>query len=93
VFFLYGGIESDAKTGNVAPNNDIYIMRMGPQEAKWFKESCNSEDKPIARTQHLAVPCPINDKDSKVFMFGGHHDPKTRLNDTWFFNVKELEWH
>jgi hypothetical protein len=26
-------------------------------------------------------------------MFGGHHDPKTRLNDTWFFNVKELEWH
>jgi dynein heavy chain len=25
-------------------------------------------------------------------MFGGHHDAKTRLNDTWFFNVKELEW-
>jgi hypothetical protein len=32
VFFLYGGIESDAKTGNVAPNNDIYIMRMGPRK-------------------------------------------------------------
>jgi dynein heavy chain len=25
-------------------------------------------------------------------MFGGHHDPKTRLNDTWFFNIKEMEW-
>jgi hypothetical protein len=50
-------------------------------------------EKPIARTQHLALACKVNDKDTKVFMFGGHHNPKTRLNDTWFFNHKELEWH
>ena len=30
--------------------------------------------------------------NTKVFIFGGHHDPKTRLNDTWFFNIKEMEW-
>jgi dynein heavy chain len=27
-----------------------------------------------------------------VFVFGGHHSPQARLNDTWILQVKELEW-
>jgi len=27
-----------------------------------------------------------------VFLFGGHHSQQTRLNDTWFLNVKDFEW-
>jgi len=41
VYFLYGGIESDAKTGNVAPNNDVYIMRMGGKAGKYFYNFVN----------------------------------------------------
>lgn len=31
-------------------------------------------------------------KADKVFIFGGHHGPKRRLNDTWFLEVKTMEW-
>ena len=31
-------------------------------------------------------------KQDKVFIFGGHHSPKARLNDTWFLVVKDFEW-
>ena len=44
---------------------------------------------PVPRTQHIAVATPKNDK---VFIFGGHHSPKARLNDTWFLVVKDYEW-
>lgn len=27
-----------------------------------------------------------------MFVFGGHHSPQARLNDTWILQVKELEW-
>jgi dynein heavy chain len=27
-----------------------------------------------------------------VFVFGGHHNPQCRLNDTWFFEVKNGVW-
>lgn len=50
-----------------------------------------SDEKPLARSQHIAL---FNkDTKGKVFIFGGHHDPKTRLNDTWFYDVKEASWH
>jgi dynein heavy chain len=28
----------------------------------------------------------------RVFVFGGHHSPQCRLNDTWFFEVKTGVW-
>jgi hypothetical protein len=27
-----------------------------------------------------------------VFVFGGHHSPQARLNDTWFFEIKTGVW-
>jgi len=27
-----------------------------------------------------------------VFIFGGHHNPQSRLNDAWYFKFKDLEW-
>jgi hypothetical protein len=30
-YILYGGLE-DAKNGNIRPNGDIYIMKMGPSK-------------------------------------------------------------
>jgi len=45
----------------------------------------------MSRTQHIALFS--KDTMGKVFVFGGHHDPKTRLNDTWFYDIKECCWH
>jgi len=86
---LYGGIE-DSKNGNVGPNGDVYFMKMGSNDVTWSKETPNSDERPLARSQHVAVT--TGAKFDRVFVFGGHHDPKSRLNDTWFFNVKEMEW-
>jgi hypothetical protein len=87
-YLLYGGIEN-AKDGKIAPNADCYVMKMTPAEAKWTREQTTGDEKPLPRTQHIALSTPKNDK---VFVFGGHSNPKTRMNDTWFLNVKEFEW-
>jgi len=89
-YFLYGGIE-DNRNGKIAPNGDIYMMKMTPKDdCRWYKESPNGDEKPLARSQHVALYGP--DTSGRVFVFGGHHEPKVRLNDTWFFDVKALEW-
>ena len=59
-------------------------------DVTWTKETTTGDERPLARSQHTAVTC--GSKNDRVFVFGGHHDPKTRLNDTWFFNVKDMEW-
>jgi dynein heavy chain len=45
---------------------------------------------PLARTQHIAISIPPN--NDRIFIYGGHHNPQARLNDTWFLNVKDFEW-
>ena len=97
-YMMFGGIE-DNKSGNITSNNDIYFMKMGGKsnyniitdiaECRWTKEKSPSEEQPVARTQHIAITLPKNDK---VFVFGGHHSPRARLNDTWYFQVKDMEW-
>jgi dynein heavy chain, axonemal len=46
----------------------------------------------LPRTQHVAVYHLKADKVDKVFIFGGHHSPQARLNDTWLLDVKSMEW-
>lgn len=58
-------------------------------DCTWTKTIANGTDKPLARTQHCALNTP---KGDKVFLFGGHHSPQSRLNDTWFLEVKTMEW-
>jgi N-acetylneuraminic acid mutarotase len=84
---LYGGIE-DSKNGKIAPNPDIYIMKMGPNDVTWYKENATGDEKPMARTQHIAIAT----ADNRIWLFGGHHSPQCRLNDTWFLNCKDYEW-
>lgn len=87
-YLLYGGIE-DSKNGKVQPDGDIYIMRLQGDKGTWFKENANSAEKPLARAQHVAQ---TTAKGDKLFIFGGHHSPQTRLNDTWILDVKQMEW-
>lgn len=54
----------------------------------WYKETAIGDEKPMARTQHTAIALP----DNRIWLFGGHHNPQCRLNDTWFLNCKDYEW-
>jgi len=64
-------------------------MKLASNDCTWYKENPTGEEKPLARSQHIAITTPKNDR---VFVFGGHHSPQARLNDTWILQVKELEW-
>jgi len=64
-------------------------MKSFSNECVWEKQEQTGDEKPLARAQHVAVSYPKNDK---VFIFGGHNSPKTRLNDTWVLTVKDFEW-
>jgi N-acetylneuraminic acid mutarotase len=86
---LYGGI-ADSKNGHVGTVDDVYFMKIGSNDVTWTKETVMGDEKPVARSQHIAIS--TGAKNDRVFIFGGHYDPKTRLNDTWFFNVKDMEW-
>lgn len=43
---------------------------------------------PLIRTQQTAVLLP----GKKIWIFGGHHNPQCRLNDTWFLDPMSFEW-
>lgn len=88
-YMLYGGIE-DVGHGKIQPNGDVWIMNNARDQCKWFRAQVTSDEKPLPRTQHIAIS--NKDTHGKVFVFGGHHDPKTRLNDTWFYDHKECSW-
>jgi dynein heavy chain len=90
-YLLFGGIE-DLKNGKIQPSNDIYTMKLAPSECTWSKENATSAEKPLGRAQHVALSIVTNEKIEKVWFFGGHHSPSARLNDTWYFVVKEMGW-
>ena len=67
-------------------------MKLAPAEATWSKEQATSAEKPMGRAQHVALSIVKKEKIDKVWYFGGHHSPNARLNDTWYFVVKEMGW-
>lgn len=87
-YLLYGGIE-DGNKGKVQPDPNVYVMQLMGEKCTWFKEETQGADKPLARSQHCAQTTP---KGDKLFVFGGHHSPTSRLNDTWILHIKEMEW-
>lgn len=87
---LFGGIE-DIQTGKIQANGDIHILSIRKEEAKWYKEQINGDERPVARSQHIAL-WSKEATQNKVFVFGGHHDAKTRLNDSWYYDRSTQEW-
>lgn len=68
-------------------------MRLTSNDCQWTNMGNIAGDKPLARTQHIAIAIPSTDnKVDRVFVFGGHHSPQARLNDTWFYEVKTNVW-
>jgi dynein heavy chain len=58
------------------------------EEVTWEPVEVNGE-LPPARSQHVAISMP---KGDKVFIFGGHHNATTRLNDSWWYTDKDSEF-
>jgi dynein heavy chain len=67
-------------------------MKLAPADCTWSKETAAGTDKPLGRAQHVALSIVKKEKIEKVWYFGGHHSPSARLNDTWYFVVKEMGW-
>ena len=67
-------------------------MKLAPTECTWSKEQATGAEKPLGRAQHVALSIVKKEKIEKVWYFGGHHSPSSRLNDTWYFVVKEMGW-
>lgn len=85
---MMGGIANPKKGAKIAPNNEIYTLKVGNTDAHWFKEKVAGE-LPPERSQHTALAMP----GDKLFVFGGHHTPQVRLNDVWILNCKQgFEW-
>lgn len=88
---MYGGIENTKKGGKIQPNGDLFSMRCTTSDCNWSQCDQSGDEIPAARAQHVAVYAP---KTNKMFVFGGHHTPQQRLNDTWFLNTQgsNFEW-
>jgi hypothetical protein len=94
---LLGGIEEQIDNSNkdegakkkIAPNTELWLMKLAPNDCTWTKEKAQGDHQPLGRSQHVAITTP---KTDRVFVFGGHHSPNVRLNDTWFIDIKGLEW-
>jgi dynein heavy chain len=89
-YLMYGGIEAAPTGGKVAPNADVFTLRMLRDKWVWEKQSPSGEETPPARSQHVAQVLPPG--NDRMFVFGGHHTPTVRLNDTWMLNTKEYVW-
>jgi hypothetical protein len=89
-YILYGGIQ-DSKNGKISPSGELYKMKLGEFDATWTKEHNHGGDQPLPRTQHIAIATP---KKDKIFIFGGHHSPSSRLNDCWYITINkgEVAW-
>jgi hypothetical protein len=97
-YMLFGGIEEsmvhnvkeNTYERKIGPNGDIYVMKLSQNDCLWVKEEgVTSDERPLARSQHVAMT--LND-GNRVLIFGGHHTPKTRLNDTWIYEVPQKNW-
>jgi dynein heavy chain len=87
---MYGGIEGVEKRQTIKPNQEVYTLRMMRDKWVWEKQSPGGDEIPPARCQHVAQAIPP--QNDKLFVFGGHHTPKVRLNDTWWFDTKNYIW-
>lgn len=65
-------------------------MRLNTNKDECYWEPIELQGEcPPARSQHVAISMPRGDR---VFIFGGHHNATTRLNDTWWYVEKDSEF-
>jgi len=58
-YLLFGGIE-DSKSGKIEPSPDLWTMKLGQVDCSWTKNPTPAGDKPLARTQHVAITTPAD---------------------------------
>jgi dynein heavy chain len=74
----------------VGPIKEVWKMRLNTNKEECYWEPIEIQGEcPPARSQHVAISLP---KGDRVFIFGGHHNATTRLNDTWWYIEKDSEF-
>jgi dynein heavy chain len=92
-FVLYGGMDGRRNDqGNPAPNSDIYVLKLLPQNSfEWSMPDVEASSQiPPARTLHTVIA----NSSEEMVLFGGMHSttPYQVLNDGWTLDVTTFEW-
>merc|ERR1711976_557558 len=67
IYILFGGLDNEKKNGKVAPNNEVYTLKLMAKETCNWKLESPSGDAPLPRSNHTA--CFIG--DNEMLVFGG----------------------
>jgi len=88
-YILFGGLDNEKKNGKVAPNNEVYTLKlMQKEQCNWKLESPGGE-MPLPRSNHTA--CSIG--DNEMLVFGGLYSSNQRFNDTYILKIgKSYQW-
>jgi dynein heavy chain len=83
---MFGGLDSEKKNGKVAPNNQVWTIRIGKNCDIRLQQV--SGDVPLPRTNHSACFVPPD----KIVVFGGYYTTNQRFNDTYILKTSNYEW-
>lgn len=88
-YILFGGVKQGDE-GSVGPTDEVYSLRISKDKCNWQKLTPRSKNgqMPLPRTQHIAIAL----NDDRLWIFGGHHSPNSRLNDVWILDPNRDEW-
>lgn len=83
LYVLFGGLDNERKNGKIAPNNQVYTLKLLPKEAcNWTLNNCTG-DIPLPRSNHSA--CDIG--GNQMMIFGGLYSSNQRFNDTYILKI------
>ena len=83
VYILFGGLDNEKKDGKIAPNNQVYVLRLlSNNNCEWRLQKCDGFI-PLPRTNHAA--CTIS--GDEMMIFGGYFSTHQRFNDTYILRT------
>jgi len=86
--YMFGGVAGGRKVQNIAPNNELYMLKLGSVSCDWIKLINTHGQGPQPRTQHSATAI----DDGKLLIFGGYFSTNNRFNDVVVLDVATLTW-
>ena len=82
---MFGGLEAPKPDSKIAPNNQVYTLRVVSNNCEWRLVTCGGEV-PLPRTNHAA--CAIS--NDKLFIFGGYSTSSLRFNDAYILKTSKI---
>ena len=80
---LFGGLDNEKKNGKIAPNNDVFTLKLLPNnQCEWRLQACTGNI-PLPRVHHAA--CYIGAE--RMLIFGGYYNSNEKFNDIYYLKA------